>query len=356
MTDRPDTGSKDRNEIRKRVEDILKIVFPIAVSAWMIVWLLGKINIRQMDHLISTECDFGWIVLMMVISVVSHVARGVRWGLQLRGAGLRRQPVMVESVSIFGAYALNLLFPLLGETWRCLFMARKEGAKVSTVVGTDLGDRFSDAVAIMLLFGLSLIVAHDSMVSFLDHYRLGERIVSILGDPLLWACIVSALLVFVAVCYWRRTDKWVGSMMRTASELWRSFAVMFRMKGIGKYLLLTAAIWICYYLETYVCFFAFPFTRELITQPGSAWGLVPGLVAFVFGSISIAIPSNGGLGPWNIAVTFSLTLYGVSYTEGVAFSMVVWGFKSATLVLLGLFTAAYVGWHRRHGSNRPAKA
>lgn len=108
------------------------------------------------------------------------------------------------------------------------------------------------------------------------------------------------------------------------------------------YLLLTAGIWICYYLETYLCFFAFPFTRALIEQPGTCWGLIPGLVAFVFGSVSIAVPSNGGLGPWNIAVMFSLSLYGISDTDGAAFSMVLWTFKSAMLVALGIFSAIYI--------------
>ena len=121
------------------------------------------------------------------------------------------------------------------------------------------------------------------------------------------------------------------------------------MKGIGLYLVLTIGIWTCYYLETYVCFYAFPFTRELLA---SHWGLVPGLVVFVFGSCSMIVPSNGGLGPWNIAVMFALTLLGVSQSDGAAYSLVCWSFQSATLVGCGIFSAFYIMHSRRSRSKK----
>lgn len=339
---KPGGKRKKGRDVKRVISDALKIILPIGISVWMVMWLFGKVDMAGMRRIISGECNFWFVALMMLISIVSHVVRGIRWGIQLRGAGLPRVSVMVESVSIFGAYALNLLFPLLGETWRCVWMAREEDARVSTVVGTDLGDRFSDAVVIVLLFLLSLWVAHDQMIAFLNHYRLGQRLVELLSNPWLWVSLGVLIVAFVCYCLICRRSRMVMRIRNVVSELWRSFAVMFHMKGVPAYLLLTIAIWGCYYLETYVCFYAFPFTRELISQPGSFYGLIPGLVAFVFGSISIAIPSNGGLGPWNIAVAYSLSLFGVALTDGAAYSMVVWSMRSAMLVALGLFAAAYV--------------
>ena len=79
-----------------------------------------------------------------------------------------------------------------------------------------------------------------------------------------------------------------------------------------------------------------------------AWGLLPGLISFVFSSMSMLIPSNGGLGPWNIAVIFGLTLFGISAPDATAFSIVLWSTVSLTLVILGLFTVGYVSFSRRH--------
>lgn len=334
--------SKNGTGTKKIITDVFKFVAPIAISALLVLWLFKKVDLAKMEHIISTECDFFWVVLMMVVSIFSHIIRGIRWGIQLRGAGLPRVPVMVESVSIFGAYALNLLIPMLGEGWRCVYMARRENASLSTVVGTDLGDRFSDAAAISLLIILSLFVAHDNIMHFIDHYSVGEKIMHIISDPSVWITAVASIAVIIAAGYLFRKESWMQKVIASVMKIWNGFRILFTMKGGGMYLLLTAGIWICYYLETYLCFFAFPFTRALIEQPGTCWGLIPGLVAFVFGSVSIAVPSNGGLGPWNIAVMFSLSLYGISDTDGAAFSMVLWTFKSAMLVALGIFSAIYI--------------
>lgn len=322
--------------------DILKTLLPLLVSGSLVAWLLHKVSPKEVMHIVSTQCDFVWIVVMMIVSMFSYMIRGVRWGIQLRSIGLSRQPVSVESASIFGAYSLNLLFPFLGEAWRAVYMAKEEKAKVSTVVGTLLGDRFSDAIVVVLLFAISLFVAKDKMLKFFDHYRFGEDLMNLITDPWLWVGVVFFFVVWFVFVWLMRKKGYFKKTWASCQRIWKSFAVLFHLNETGMYLLLTLGIWVCYFLETYLCFFAFPFTRELITLPGSVWGLVPGLVAFVFGSMSIAIPSNGGLGPWNVAVTFALTLYGVSQADGVAFSMVVWTFKSLMIVLLGIYTAIFV--------------
>lgn len=73
----------------------------------------------------------------------------------------------------------------------------------------------------------------------------------------------------------------------------------------------------------------------------------PCLVAFVLSSISMAIPSNGGLGPWNLAIMFGLAVYGVSDAEGTAFSMLQWTGQTVMLIILGIFTMIYISVNRK---------
>ena len=127
-------------------------------------------------------------------------------------------------------------------------------------------------------------------------------------------------------------------MRSMVKELWGGFAALWRMKGKWVFLFLTVALWGCYFIQLYVTFFAFSFTKDLCMQSSLGFGLVPCLVAFVLSSIGMAIPSNGGLGPWNIAVMFGLAVYGVSEAQGTAFSMLVWSAQTVMLIILGLFT------------------
>ncbi|WP_295727702.1 lysylphosphatidylglycerol synthase transmembrane domain-containing protein [uncultured Muribaculum sp.] len=343
----PASTPSSSHDIRYAFGRVLKVVVPLGISVVLVVWLFHKVDIARVEAIIRDGVDYRFIVAMMLVTMFSHMIRGIRWGIQLRAAGIPRMPVVAEYVSIFGAYALNLVFPFLGEGWRCVYVARRQQCRLSTVVGTDLGDRASDGVVIGLLIVLTLFVAHPSIDRFIDRYPIGEALDRYATDGLLWVCIVG-VVALLAVCGWifRRTRA-VQGMLASVRRMWSGFAVLFHMKGIGLYLILTMGIWICYFSETYLCFYAFPFTRALIEQPGSCLGLVPGLVVFVFGSCSMIVPSNGGLGPWNIAVMFALTLFGVSDSDGAAYSIVCWSFQSAMLVALGIFSALYIMIHRR---------
>lgn len=325
----------------------VRYIIPLAVSAGLVVWLFHKVDIREMMRVIRDGCDFRWIILMMVITTVSHIIRGIRWGIQLRGVGVPRMPVVAESVSIFGAYALNLVFSGVGEAWRCIFVSRREKTPLATVIGTDIGDRISDAIVVVLLLGVAMIVAKGPIDTFMTHYALGKDLGRLSDNPWLWCGLALVAVVMWTLFRVFRKYRYINKIDADLKNVWNGFKVLFTMKGIGAYVVLTLGIWTCYFLETYVCFYAFPFTCALIDDPGTAYGLIPGLVVFVFGSFSMAVPSNGGLGPWNIAVMFALSIYGIGNTEGAAFSMVMWSFQAAMLVMLGIFSAVYISVTKR---------
>lgn len=324
------------------IEKVFKVILPMGISAVLVVWLFHKINIHEIGRVLSEGVRFEFIVFMMLLTMLSFIIRGVRWGIQLRAAGVPRMTPLAESVSIFGAYALNLLVQYLGEAWRCVYVSRKEKVKLATIVGTDLGDRGSDLVMILLILALTLCFASHQIHDFFMKYPLGRVLEEIFDKWWVYAILLLVLVVFLwADRRWRNT-KFFSGFNLSASRMWQGFKVLFFMKGRWDYLWLTIGIWVCYFLETYLCFFAFPFTRELLHIPGSGYGLVPGLVVFVFGSMSMAVPSNGGLGPWNVAVMYALMLYGVGQTEATAYSLVVWAFQAIMIISLGIFAAAYV--------------
>lgn len=314
----------------------------MGISAVLVIWLFHKINIEEIKRVISEGIKFEFIGAMMFLTMLSFIIRGIRWGIQLRAAGVPRMSVVAESVSIFGAYSLNLLVQYLGEAWRCVYVSRKEKVKLATVVGTDLGDRGSDLVMILLILALTLCFASQEIHDFFMKYSLGRVLEDIFDKWWVYAIIFFVFLLFImADREWKNTKFFEGFNL-SCSRLWQGFKVLFFMKGRWAYLWLTFAIWICYYLETYLCFYAFPFTGQLLEIPGSGYGLVPGLVVFVFGSMSMAVPSNGGLGPWNIAVMYALMLYGVNQPDATAYSLVVWAFQAIMIIALGIFAAGYV--------------
>ena len=339
--------------LKRYVGDVFRYLVPLAISLCLILWLFHKVNFREVTHIIHEKCDFFWIFLMMIITMVSHMIRGVRWGIQLRAAGVKRMSVVCEWVTIWGAYALNLVFPQMGEAWRCVFVSKREKAPLSTVIGTDIGDRSSDLVVVLLLLGVALIVAHPFLMDFMAKYTIGKEIEQVVDNPFVWIGLGGLIAFMWAIMHFFKTRKWVMTLTTNFNRMWQGFKVIFTMKLWWLYLILTAGIWTCYFMETYVCFFAFDYTRALITDPHMALGFIPGLVVFVFGSMSMAIPSNGGLGPWNLAVMFALTLFGLTNAEGTAFSLVMWSCQAAMLIALGLFAAGYIMVTKKKLKNDP---
>ena len=324
----------------------LKYILPIAFTVLLLVYLFHKVNFAEMIDLLRHGVDYWWILLAMGISVFSHIFRAARWQLQLKALQLQ-VPFMALCCSIFGCYALNLVLPRLGEIWRCTYVASFKKNSFTTVLGSMIADRAADTLMVALLLVFSLIVASPAIHSFLDKYPLGRDFIHLISQFWFWAAIVGGLSLFVALFFIFRRHPLMEKVKGMAISVWQGITVIARMPGKWKFLLFTLCIWSCYYIQLYVAFYAFDFTRVLCHQAGLAAGFTPCLVAFVLSSISMAIPSNGGLGPWNIAIMFALAIYGVTDREGTAFSMVQWSGQTIMLILLGIYTMAYISFSKK---------
>lgn len=331
---------------KKWVGYLVRFGLPIALTVLLLVYMFSKVDFGHMIDLIRHGVDYWWIIFAMGISVFSHVFRAARWQLQLTALGVK-PPFMALCCSIFGCYALNLVFPRLGEVWRCTYISGYKKNSFTTVLGSMIGDRLADTLMVMALLVLCLIVAAPALHVFLDRYPVGRDFVRLISQFWFWAAIVGGGAVAWFLFYKFRETAVVKKIKELLLNMWTGFAVVAKMKGRWMFLLYTLCIWGCYYFQLYVAFYAFGFTRELCHGDGMAAGLTPCLVAFVLSSISMAIPSNGGLGPWNLAIMFGLAIYGVSDAEGTAFSMLQWSGQTVMLIILGIFTMIYVTISRK---------
>ncbi len=338
--------------MRRVLSLIVRWLLPLALTILLLVYMFRKVNFADMWHIVTHGVDYWWILAAMGLSVLSHIFRALRWRIQLRSLGIC-PPLMAIVCSIFGTYALNLVFPRLGEIWRCTYIAGREHKPFTEVVGSMVADRLSDMVMVLLLTLLAFVVAAPAIESFLVKYPVGQDVVGIFKSPWTWVMILGgAALIWVIFTFGKGFGA-VAKARRWVAEMWHGFVSVASMRGKWRFIGYTFAIWGCYYIQLYVAFFAFPFTRELCAEPSLAFGLVPCLVAFVLSSIGMAVPSNGGLGPWNIAVMFGLAVYGVSDAEGTAFSMLQWSGQTVMLIILGIYTMGYISFGKKRRD--PAK-
>lgn len=332
---------------------LLRYGIPLTVSIGLCWMLFERVDIAENVEIISRYCHVGWILLTLALSVVSHLIRAARWGIQLQALDIKT-PYINLVYSIFGTYAVNLVLPRLGELWRTGYIARRQNASFGKVFGSMVADRMADAVTVLIITLVTAVLAWPTLINYIDSEpgRL-DTLKSLAGNTWVWTTvgvvIIGAWLILTRIPQNRLTS----AIRRIWQSLWAGFVVVLRMPGRGRWLLYTVLLWGCYFVQLYVAFYAFDFTAQIASGHG---GTTAVLVCFVLSTIAMILPSNGGIGPWQMAVVYGLSFYsagallppGRTYEAmSIAFANCVMTSQTILLIILGLITFVGIILDRR---------
>lgn len=339
-------------------KSFMKFIVPLIITIGLCYILFTGVNFSEMIDIIKRDCDFKWIGFALAVSVFSHIFRAMRWQIQLDALNCRT-PLITLVYSVFGTYAINLVFPRLGEIWRSGYIAQRQDRPFATIFGSMVAERLADTATVLLLTLVTFFLARNGIMDFVAKYpEVYTGITGLLTSPWLYVC-GGALIAFL-IWFFRRktTNPYMLKTKAALAELWKGFSSIATMPGKGKWLLLTAAIWGCYFSQLYLAFFSFPFTTELLHEHG----IIVCLVCFVLSSIAMGVPSNGGIGPWQIAVIFGLSIYmPESYDaaqaaafklNSTAFANLVLGAQTLLLILLGIYTFIAIALGRNRAERK----
>ncbi|MBR5296671.1 MAG: flippase-like domain-containing protein [Parabacteroides sp.] len=306
----------------------LKIILPLAFGCLLLWYLYSKMDINEIWEVIHKGVRYDIILFSLLFGLGANIMRGIRWGLLIRSLG---DKVRTDNViyAVLGNYAVNLVLPRVGEVWRCGMITKYDKIPFTRLLGTLLIDRVSDTVMVGLItcsiilfnFGFfqdffaknpSLLEGFQSMFNSIWIYIIG--VVFIIGIWFVFTYMSNFTLV-----------KKAKSMLQ---NIWEGMKSVWLMKQKGLFLIQTLLIWIGYFFYFYITFFAFDFTQDL--------GIVVGLIAFTMGSIAVAVPVQGGIGPWHFMVIATLVCFGVRETDAAAFALVVHTVQTIWLGLTGL--------------------
>ena len=326
-------------ELHKIVRNTLKFLIPLGCGI-LIFWLLyRKLDVERFIAILS-EIKYGWIILGMAVGVASHIVRALRWRLQVQALG-QNVPVRTVTNAIFGTYAMNLLFPRIGEIWRCSYVARREGMSFTMLLGSVVSDRLMDSVAVAFLITAVLVLQMNVLLDFLAQYPvIEETAVSLVTSPYLYLSAAVAAGVIVWLFRQKSDYRWIARIRDTARNLWEGIRTVFTMEHKMRFIAYTILLWFCYYLQLYLCMFAFAETAPL--------GALAALSLFVMGSIGMGIPVQGGFGPWHLAIIATLHIYGVTDTDAArSFALIAHGSQMVVIVLLGIYTFFSISFEKK---------
>lgn len=325
---------------------MIKYGIPLVIGVGLMYFLYKNVDLDAMMDTLKTDVNYWWFIPIAIVSIFSHVFRALRWRLQLKAIDVKPSFSAVLN-SIFGTYAVNLAFPRLGEVWRCGYIANRQKASVTQVMGSMVADRLTDTVTVLALTFVTFLLAQGAFSKFFDAYpQMKENFMSVASDARIWFGTTILIIALGWLLVMKTENKIIKKIQLMARNLWNGFAAITRMEGKWWFLLLTILIWGCYFLQLYLATKAFTFTNGL--------SVLAVLVMFVLSSIGMGVPTNGGLGAWHVAIIFGLSLYGVGVfatnnfdPRASTFAMLVWGFQTLLLIVLGVYAFITMAIDRR---------
>ena len=316
-------------ERKKIIKKILQVVFPLLLGAFILFWVYRDFNFQRVGEVLTDGMDYRWMALSLVFGVFANLFRGWRWKLALEPLG--EYPKTSHCVyAIFISYASNLVIPRVGEVTRCGVLSKYDGVSFSQSLGTVVSERMIDTLCVGLITGLVLLLQMPVFATFFAETGTNVgRYAEVLTSGHFYLIILCALAILVLAFFLIRNIALFAKLKGILQNIWQGVIALKDIRQIPLYIMYTLGIWVCYFLEFYLAFYAFGFSAHL--------GITAGLVMFVVGTLAVIVPTPNGAGPWHFAVMTMMMLYGVGKEDAGIFALLVHGIQTFLLILLGIY-------------------
>lgn len=317
--------------MKKSFQNTLKFLLFFTIGAAIFVWVYQDQNIDEIK-LSLKNADYKWIILSLVLGLLSHLSRAVRWNLLINSLGYK--PKTINSLlSVFIMYITNMALPRSGEIIRCGVMSKYEKVPFTKLLGTVFIERTIDMIMLMLLFVVVLLTQFDKVLELLNNNpEIKDNILGIISSwDFIAISIVSTILIIYLLYRFRNKIKHTKLYIKIA-DLLKQFSegilTIIKMERKFSFIFHSVAIWVLYFLMIYVCFWSFDFTKD--------FNILVGLTVFVMASFGMVAPSPGGIGTWHFMTIQTLIIYGVeNISEAGAFAFAVHGSTTFLLIITG---------------------
>jgi len=329
-TEQTEETEKQTSSIKK----VLQLVISLGLGVF-ILWLLYRnTNFTDMWETIK-DANFGILLFSLLFGLLGNTIRGIRWKLLIQPLGYN--PSTSNLIfAVYGNYAINMVFPRAGEVWRCGIIAKEEKIPFIRLIGTLLVDRVFDTISVACIVLLGCFINFDFFLNYIrEHQAVSQALYDLFYSKWFYISIAGVFVLFYLIFGVFKNTKPVMKVKGFFKSIGADLKIVWNMKEKKRFFIYTVSIWVCYFFYFYTTFYAFDFTRHL--------GITAGLIAFGLSSLSMAIPTNGGIGVWHAAVVLSLGLYGVTKGSAEAFAFGVFAIQKFWEVLYGIFGVVAVG-------------
>lgn len=299
----------------------LKIIIPIALGIFLVWYSYTSTSPEdrsQIVHYIKNASPF-WVGLSIIIGILSHVSRAIRWNYLLRPLGY--SPKLINNILIILiSYFANLGIPRSGEILRATALTTYENVPFEKGFGTIVTERVIDLIMLLLIIIVAMGLHTEIILEFLNNSGI-----SLLTSGLLLFSGIVGLIIFLFLI--RKSSSGLALKLKNFLKgLLDGVSSILKMEKKWPFILHTFLIWGCYL----AMFWVIKFTVAEVVDLSMTQLLVP----FVGGAFAM-MATPGGLGAYPIAVENSLLIFGISESAGNAFGWIMWVSQTLMIVVFG---------------------
>ena len=282
------------------LKTFLTIAISLGIAALFMWFALKGMEFKKIAGYFA-KANYFWVFVAAVFGLLAYWFRAVRWNLLLEPMGYKISNSNALWTISFG-YLMNLTIPRSGELARSTALYGVENVPVEKSFGTIILERVVDLICMMGFLGLTLIFKYDAILSFYQYVTAEKSKTIEPASNAKWFVIVgiSALLgiLFFALRTKLKQFPIYQKVINFAKGILHGLTSIFKLKQKGKFILLSLAIWVSYYLAAYLVCFALPET--------SNFTIADGFFIIVVGTLGMMVPASGGIGAFHLALKFGI--------------------------------------------------
>lgn len=315
----------------------------------MIWWALRNLSENDKENILKAfdEANYYWLILIVILSILSHISRAVRWKILLEPLGYN--PKLSNTLyALMVGYFANLFIPRMGEISRCGLLTKYEDVPFTAGFGTVIAERFIDLICLILIF-LSILFFQYDQIWLLTSEKiidpLNLKLVVLLENKSIVFIVILLFAVGIFVFKKIKGNKTNDPNTKKPKMLEGFADGLTSVKDIKKpfwFFFHTLFIWILYTASIYVCFFCFLETSHL--------GVDAAFAVLVFSTVGV-IFVPGGTGVTQMLVTETLTsIFKISFIYAFSYAWLMWTLQYLLMFTLGLLSLALLILTNKEGN------
>lgn len=322
--------------MKKNILSALKFILLLSAGLFLLYFAFrGQDPAKLLADM--KQADYSWVLLSLLVSLVAHFLRAVRWKMLIRPLGY--EPSSVNTFyAVMSGYIANLAVPRMGEVTRCGALNRSDEIPLNQLIGTVVAERVIDLLTLIVILFFSIYSQFSVVGNFLNDQLLQPLQEKLAGKGLLLGLIlvfgIILLILFIRFSKKRKASTpqktWIDKIINLLNGIKNGLVSVTEIKGKWLFFLYTVLIWLGYFLSTYFCFFALHATSSLT--------LSDGLFILAIGGLGMSAPVQGGIGAYHWIVSQGLILFGIAQADGLAYATISHSAQQILILLVGGFS------------------